>query len=646
MTHTVRQLMDEEASGLVGRDEEMALLRRLLGDGGPLVVFLHGIAGIGKSAIAEAFAVDARSQGATVLQLDGRAIQPTPDGFLAALQDKTGGTLANASDGAARLERLGSRIILIVDTYEVLRLLDPWIRQSFVPILTDRVRIVLSGREPPMTGWLNDFGTLFRGIEVENLTRESAHDLLARQGLDPAGRERVYRLARGHPLSLRLAAAGLSGRSEYGSEAQTVKAVVDGLAEVFLEQLDPKSREALDAASVVRRPTLSLLGAMLPDTAPQDAFARLRTMPFVQLGDDGLAVHETVREAVATLLKSSDPERSRRYRAAAWRQLRSEVAHASVSENWRYTADLLFILQNPFVREAFFPTTDHLFAAEVARPADLPSITAIAERHLPPSLQAVVDLWWRLAPFSFRVLRDRQDAVAGFYMICEMDAVSHRLVESDPTMQQAWEHLRRYPVPRGQTVLVNRMWLCLEGGEGPSAAQAACWLDFKRLYMDLRPNLRRIYTAVLDLATFGPMVAPLGFRPLPGEPPSFDGIPDYGAALDFGPSSIDGWLANLVAAELQIDDDSILDLVQHQLVLDGRRVDLTKLEFSVMSYLDQRRGTVVSRADLLRDVWGYDVPGGSNVLEANVKSLRRKLGDRSTSIETIRGLGYRFTIPN
>jgi two-component system alkaline phosphatase synthesis response regulator PhoP len=65
-----------------------------------------------------------------------------------------------------------------------------------------------------------------------------------------------------------------------------------------------------------------------------------------------------------------------------------------------------------------------------------------------------------------------------------------------------------------------------------------------------------------------------------------------------------------------------------------------------MSYLNQHQGTVVERGDLLRDVWGYDVLGGSNVLEANVKSLRRKLGDRSTSIETIRGLGYRFTTPN
>jgi len=249
-------------------------------------------------------------------------------------------------------------------------------------------------------------------------------------------------------------------------------------------------------------------------------------------------------------------------------------------------------------------------------------------------------------PQAFRVLHDREDAVAGFYLICGMEAVSHRLVEADPTLRQCWEHLRANPVPRGQTVLVSRMWLSLEDGEGPSPAQAASWLDAKRLYMDLRPNLRRIYTAVLDLPTFGPMVAPLGFVPLPADPVMYDGVPDFAAVNDFGPSSIDGWLSNLVAAELQIDDDSILDVVQHQLVIDGRRVDLTKLEFSVMSYFNQHRGVVVERRDILRDVWGYDVAGGSTVLEANVKSLRHKLGDRSTSIETIRGLGYRFTNPN
>lgn len=114
--------------------------------------------------------------------------------------------------------------------------------------------------------------------------------------------------------------------------------------------------------------------------------------------------------------------------------------------------------------------------------------------------------------------------------------------------------------------------------------------------------------------------------------------------LDFGPASVDGWLTRIVATELQVEDDSILDVAQHQLVLGDRRVPLTKLEFDVFQYLYERPGSVVERAALLRDGWGYDYAGGSNVIEALVKSLRHKLGDRSAAIETVRGLGYRFVV--
>jgi hypothetical protein len=156
-------------------------------------------------------------------------------------------------------------------------------------------------------------------------------------------------------------------------------------------------------------------------------------------------------------------------------------------------------------------------------------------------------------------------------------------------------------------------------------------------------NLRRIYSIVRDIATLGPMVAPLGFTPLPGEPTALDGMPYYAAVLDFGPSSIDGWLSALVAAELRIDEDSILDVAQHQLMLDGRRVDLTNLEFELFNYLCERTGQVVERASLLRDVWGTEYSGGSNVIEVVIGAIRRKLGDRSSAIETVRGMGYRFT---
>ena len=113
--------------------------------------------------------------------------------------------------------------------------------------------------------------------------------------------------------------------------------------------------------------------------------------------------------------------------------------------------------------------------------------------------------------------------------------------------------------------------------------------------------------------------------------------------LDFGPSSVDGWLTKLAARELLITEDAILDPVERQLVVGGRRVDLTRLEFEVLDYLYQRQGKVVDRADLLRDVWGY-THVGSNVIDTVVRSLRKKLGERASMIETVRGRGYRLRV--
>src|SRR5262249_30335130 len=91
--------------------------------------------------------------------------------------------------------------------------------------------------------------------------------------------------------------------------------------------------------------------------------------------------------------------------------------------------------------------------------------------------------------------------------------------------------------------------------------------------------------------------------------------------------------------------DALLDPDRRQLILDGTRADLTKLEFDVLQYLHEREGRVVSRAALLRDVWGYDWSGGSNVVEVVISALRRKLGDSAGTLQTVRGAGYRFTTP-
>ena len=84
----------------------------------------------------------------------------------------------------------------------------------------------------------------------------------------------------------------------------------------------------------------------------------------------------------------------------------------------------------------------------------------------------------------------------------------------DPVVEGWWRHLRANPPPASQRVLGYRRWLDLAHGELPCATQAASWLDVKRTYMLLRPNLRRMFTVVHDLSPYLPVILKLGFRPL------------------------------------------------------------------------------------------------------------------------------------
>ena len=85
-----------------------------------------------------------------------------------------------------------------------------------------------------------------------------------------------------------------------------------------------------------------------------------------------------------------------------------------------------------------------------------------------------------------------------------------------------------------------------------------------------------------------------------------------------------------------------LDHDAHRVWVDEAEVDLTALEFRLLSTFMARRGRVQSRESLLGDVWGGDANVTLRTVDTHIKRLREKLGDAATYIETLRGVGYRF----
>ena len=76
----------------------------------------------------------------------------------------------------------------------------------------------------------------------------------------------------------------------------------------------------------------------------------------------------------------------------------------------------------------------------------------------------------------------------------------------------------------------------------------------------------------------------------------------------------------------------------------GRSIALSPREHALLAYLVRRRGEVVSRVEVLRDVFGYGFDPGTNLVDVHLTHLRRKLAGTSITIETIRGSGFRLEV--
>ncbi|MEJ2757811.1 MAG: response regulator transcription factor [Anaerolineales bacterium] len=93
--------------------------------------------------------------------------------------------------------------------------------------------------------------------------------------------------------------------------------------------------------------------------------------------------------------------------------------------------------------------------------------------------------------------------------------------------------------------------------------------------------------------------------------------------------------------------DLTLDPATHKVSRDGVEVELTAREFSLLEYLMRNANRIVTREMIEAHIWNFDFVSGSNVIDVNIRRLRRKVDDPfdAAMIETVRGVGYRLQQP-
>ncbi len=551
------RLLKSSKRSFVGRANEIKEIKDLIKSKKSTyyVLFIHGIGGIGKTSMVKELlnSLDAK---VSTIYLDCRDIEPTENGFLTSLGNELNlkSTRITVERVLKSLEKRKERTLLVLDTYETFGLMDTWLRKTFIPSLPENFLTIIIGRHPPNNSWFTSsgLGTLIKSIELEELSYEDAINFLILRGLTSEEAEKTYSFARGHPMALELAANSVSSKPTRDISYKSFPNIIHQLTQDFLLGLDKKTRKTLESLSLVRRYDDTLLKHLLNEDYEEGIFDNLLELPFVSLTGEGCLIHDIVRETIARELSLRDPKRYKDSKKAAWVYLNEQSLAKHGESLWQATADLLYTIENPVVRDAFFPKGAMGYVVEPLSHEDKEHVIDIVRESESGEPADIIENWLTYYPGSFSVVKDITGEVEAFFILCEPNEIDRSPLSEDKILDVWFKHLESNPLDSTDKALFLRRWLSRGHGEGLCPAQGASWLDVKRNYMELRPKLKRLYTTLTDLENYKPVVLPLGFSLLDSSEIELEETTYYSAIIDFGPDSVDGWLRKLIGLELGI----------------------------------------------------------------------------------------------
>jgi hypothetical protein len=539
----------------VGRDDELTLFEAALSAPSlPFcVLFAHGPGGVGKTSLLSQFAACCARSGIPVAILDARSVEPQPEAFLGAVQRE----MHTDDSPLGVLSQTTQRRVVMVDTYELLTPLDSWLREEFLPQLSDEVLVVLASRQPPAPAWRMDPGwqDLVHPLPLRNLRPNEGRAYLSLRSIPAGQHAAVLDFTHGHPLALSLVAEVFAQRAGFVFRAEETLDVVKLLLEQLVQKVPgPAHRAALETCALVRLTTEGLLTDVLGVDDAHELFEWLRGLSFIESGPLGLFPHDLVRDALGVDLRWRHPEwygelhrRARHYYARRLSQTRG-------LEQQRVLFDYVFLHRdNPLMRPYLEWQETGTTMPDSLRPTDREALRALVLEHEGPDAAGWFDFWAERQPDGVVVYRDAEGRPSGLLVGVALEEVDPADREADPAIALAWRHLERQAALRpGERAIYFRFWMARDGYQSVSAIQSLIFGRAAQHYLTT-PSLAFSFFSVAEPAFWTPMFTHVDLPLLP-EVGFEAGGRQYGVFVhDWRVTPPMTWLDVLAEREMEMD---------------------------------------------------------------------------------------------
>jgi hypothetical protein len=500
----------------VGRLRHRRAVERLLvGDSFQRIAYVHGIAGIGKSALLRNLGRRAAIDGYEVLRLDGRELI---------------GDTAVLDQALVPLATM-TRPLLVIDAFENIAALGPHVRERVLPALGADARIAIASRFAPDPQWLeSEWGQSMLVLGLDELDDVEADELLTLRGVeDPELRRAVVTWAAGLPLALSLAAAaGLAVGQEFDIDDLN-GALLDHLTGAEMLGAD---RDVLAVAAIAPAVDARLLSAVLPRVDGQEAEAWIRNLSFSESLGRRVTLHARVRVLLTAELSRHEGEFERELRL----RIMDHLCDRALDDEPQLIADMRDLLEAPEDQGASYVEAVATYRADRVHSSDGDEIESGLQTHLHDETHRA---WWRRwiaeAPEHMLTIRDENEIAAlGVW------ATPKRVPawSSDDSVLPRWmNHAARY-TPGGQVIfLLGMLFFC----DPLAIPDAIAMGNVALLARSGVPNVRWFYSnhPADDLEAIDRNLA-FGAGPAPDLDIELGGDRLVTTIIDFGPEGVTG----------------------------------------------------------------------------------------------------------